>query len=400
MDDANYIILFICAILILSYLFTIFASKIKIPSVILLITLGLVFQYISNMSGIDFFPENNVLLETLGITGLIFIVLEEALHLKIDTHKLKTIGNSIASATIVLIITSGVITIVLQNFIDLPIRTAILFAIPLGIMSSAVAIPSIHHIAREKKEFITYESTFSDIIGVLLFNYILINSIPTLSSIFGFVGSLIFTIIISIIVSYILLFLLKNIEKNIKFFFIFSILLGLYSVGKIVHLSPLILILIFGIVLNNTDFFNSFYKKYIHVESNEKLLEETRLITSEFSFFIRTFFFVLFGYNIHIYSILTLPVIKIGLIILSIIYLIRIIVLLPILSFNIFPEFIIAPRGLITIVLFYSIPVALRSGYIISDILSFVILSTIILMAIGLMFVNKAVQTSSQTESQ
>lgn len=384
--ESNYVLLFLCGILILSYIFTVFADKTKIPSVLILIGLGFVLQYIGNISMINFFPENPVLLETLGIAGLIFIVLEEALHLKINSEKSKLIGKSAFSATVILIITSGVISIVLQNYFQIPLRTALLFSIPLAVMSSAVAIPSVYHLSKEKKEFITYESTFSDIIGVLLFNYVLINSIVTFGSLAKFTGSIIFTVLISCIISIGLLILLQGINKNIKFFFVFAVLLGLYSAGKIIHLSPLILILIFGVLLNNADFFNNFFKKYISLQINDKLIDETRLVTSEFSFFIRTFFFILFGYNINLGSIITLPVMKLGLLLLIIIYLLRILVLLPLLHLKIFPEFIIAPRGLITIVLFYSLPLALRSDYMMVDVLSFVILSTIILMAVGLLF--------------
>ena len=48
-------------------------------------------------------------------------------------------------------------------------------AIPLGIISSAVAISSAIHLNREEKEFVVYESSFSDIFGIIIFDFILIS---------------------------------------------------------------------------------------------------------------------------------------------------------------------------------------------------------------------------------
>jgi len=46
-------------------------------------------------------------------------------------------------------------------------------AIPLAIISSAVAIPSAAGLLKQDREFVVYESTFSDILGIMIFNYAL-----------------------------------------------------------------------------------------------------------------------------------------------------------------------------------------------------------------------------------
>jgi hypothetical protein len=58
---------------------------------------------------------------------------------------------------------------------------------------------------------------------------------------------------------------------------------------------------------------------------------------------------------------------------------------------NIFPELFIAPRGLITIILFYSIPPQLVSNKFNEGVLSFVIIVSGIIMMLGILFYKKKV---------
>jgi hypothetical protein len=62
-------------------------------------------------------------------------------------------------------------------------RTSLLNAIPLCIISSAIAIPSVKALSKKNKEFIIYESSLSDIIGVLFFNFVALNATFGLASI-------------------------------------------------------------------------------------------------------------------------------------------------------------------------------------------------------------------------
>jgi NhaP-type Na+/H+ or K+/H+ antiporter len=128
------------------------------------------------------------------------------------------------------------------------------------------------------------------------------------------------------------------------------------------HLSSLIIILIFGLILNNYKlFFKGPFKEFILEDKVEKILDDFRTVTAESAFVVRTFFFILFGWSILFSDLLSFKVIGIGVVLLIIIYFIRSLVLFV---FNgtyklekITPEVFLAPRGLITILLFYSIPV-------------------------------------------
>ena len=63
-------------------------------------------------------------------------------------------------------------------YINVDLTTGLLYAVPLSIMSSAIIIPSVSALDEDKKEFMVYESTFSDILGIMLF-YFLISSMKT-----------------------------------------------------------------------------------------------------------------------------------------------------------------------------------------------------------------------------
>src|SRR3989338_5067264 len=51
--------------------------------------------------------------------------------------------------------------------------TALVYAIPLSIMSSSIIIPSVGRLTGKKREFMVYESTFSDILGIMVFYFMI-----------------------------------------------------------------------------------------------------------------------------------------------------------------------------------------------------------------------------------
>lgn len=378
-----HVLLVISSLLILSYSFDALASRLKVPSVLLLLSTGFILQYIRSILDIDLLPESSLVLQSLGVAGLIFIVLEEALHLKIKQEKLPIVKRALYSALSILFATTFIVAAILSGTFDFSLHTALLYAIPLAIVSSAVAIPSIKHLPETKREFISYEATFSDILGVLFFNFVAMNEVFSLGTIFGFAFSFLATLAVSLVVSLFLLWLLDKLGSKIKLVVVFSILLALYSIGKLVHLSPLILILLFGLILGNIELWKRLFS-FVKISIDRELLEKTQMVTSEFSFFIRTMFFVLFGYNVQFAPMFSWPVIQTALAILLVGYIFRA-VILSILKVKSYIEILVAPRGLITIVLFYSLPPALSSNAVVSGTLSLVVLSTIVIMSLAIM---------------
>ena len=400
--DPLYIIVGLSVAAILSYFFNVISHRFNVPSVILLIVTGVAIEFGLQRFGIvdtDVF----VLLEIAGLVGLVMIVLEAALDLKLKQDNRTLLIKSFIVALVILLVSSFSIAAMFEYMLDLERTKALIHAIPLSIMSSAIIIPSVGNMMKEKKEFMIYESTFSDILGIMMF-YMLIDashmhggaeiaknlSITTL-----------LTVLISIILSYIMVILFQNVKGHGRLVLMVCILTLLYAVGKIFHLSSLLLILMFGIILNNkTLFFRGYFKRFIKDDTLSEILEEEfKVVTIEASFFIRTIFFILFGMSIQLETLSDPLVLVISGLVLFILYAIRYLNLKVFLKTNVYPELFIAPRGLITILLFFAIPVELQSEKFNSGILLMTILSTSLIMMLALM-INKDSREVGSVENE
>jgi len=381
LDSYGLIIVFSITIII-SYFFNILAKKSGIPAVLMLIGLGIIIHY-----GLLFFGWESLdlaqPLEVLGVVGLILIVLEAALDLRLEKEKIALIIKSFLVALLGLGGTSYLAALALNYIMEVQVLNALLYTIPLSILSSAIILPSIDDFEEEKREFMIYESTFSDIVGIISFYSVLTMVGPDSSeNVYGAVfGNLALTIIFSIIITYILIYVLQKIKGHVKLFLLIAILLLLYAVGGMFHLPSLIIILIFGVILNNYKiFFKGSLMKLLEVEKVEEVLDDMKVVTAESAFVVRTFFFIIFGWSVYLGSLLSFTVIGIGLIILAIIYIVRVIILFIFNGKDILPQLFLAPRGLITILLFFAIPAELSAGAEFQGVLLFVILGSCLIM--------------------
>src|SRR5690606_36076136 len=137
-----------------------------------------------------------------------------------------------------------------------------------------------------------YESTFSDILGIMLFYFLLDQAgNESTGAIIKNVSLKIFlTVALSLIVSYLLILLVQQIRDKAKLFLLISMLILLYAVGKLFHLSSLIVILVFGLVLNNHErFFRGPLNRWINHEVLHGITEEFHTVTLETAFVVRTF---------------------------------------------------------------------------------------------------------------
>jgi len=392
--DAYTMIIAASVIILISFLFVAIAKKTSIPSVLLLIGLGVGLQYglaYFEIESPNFFP----VLEVLGILGLIMIVLEAALDLKLQRSKIGIILKSLLIAILGLGASVYVAAMILTYMIpELSLAQSFLYATPLSILSSAIIIPSVENLSDEKREFHIYESTFSDIIGIMLFYFLIsyfdneiavANGLPSGNPVGTFSLNLIITIAIAIAVSYLLLIIFQKIKEDAKLFVLISVLMLLYAIAKTFHLSPLIIILIFGLVVSNSKlFFRGPFKRILQPQKFKEMEHGLHLLTAETAFIVRTFFFVIFGATILISSLYNLEVLKVSLALLVSIFLIRVILLRIFVGKDISPQVWIAPRGLITVLLFYAIPTSFQSDLFDPGILLFIILATGILMTFGL----------------
>ncbi|MRI02515.1 sodium:proton exchanger [Kriegella sp. EG-1] len=374
------------AIVIISFWFNGISKKTNIPSVLMLIVLGILLQFALKYfmgDGINFEQNLRGTLEIIGTVGLIMIVLEAALELELKREKLIPILKSMAIALIGLVGSAWVAALILYQFIDgMTMQAAWLYATPLSILSSAIIIPSVSGLSPNKKEFHIYESTFSDIMGIMMFYFLTGGLNPeTDSGPASFAINIIVTIVIAIIASYALVLIFQRIKSQAKQFLLIAVLLLLYAIGKKMHLSSLIIILIFGLVIANVKlFFPGRTAIFLEKEKMHQIYHELHIITLETAFVVRTFFFVIFGITIVLSSLLSLNVALVSILIIASIYAIRFVLLRVFIGSDILPQVFIAPRGLITILLFYAIPVEAEVAGFESGILLFVIIATSLIM--------------------
>jgi NhaP-type Na+/H+ or K+/H+ antiporter len=133
-------------------------------------------------------------------------------------------------------------------------------------------------------------------------------------------------------------------------------------------------------IANMELFFKGKLANFLHVEKAKSIYEGLHVITLETSFIVRTFFFVIFGLTISVSSIFDWKVALVSLLIIMSIYLIRYILLRLIIGLNIHPQLYIAPRGLVTVLLFYAIPKSVQYKGFEPGILLFIILGTSLIM--------------------
>tara|TARA_R110002072_G_scaffold303039_2_gene491746 strand:- start:5602 stop:6915 length:1314 start_codon:yes stop_codon:yes gene_type:complete len=352
------LIIGIASIIILSFFFNILSQKTNIPSVLMLIALGMGLKaWMQGQGIIDDDLKLDSILEIVGNVGLVMIVLEAALDLKLEKEKAGLILKSFIIAN--LGIAGSMFALAgffMYIFPNTELYTAIVYAIPLSIMSSAIIIPSVGRLTGKKKEFMVYESTFSDILGIMVFYFMIgADGGAGNGSLFWEIFlNIVGTIILSVIVAYVMVYLFQHLQMQVKLFLIIGILLLLFAVGKYFHLSSLLLILAFGLVLNNTDvFFQGRLSKIFDAEKVKPILHDFHTLTLESAFLIRTFFFVIFGLSISVTSLYNLEVAINSVVIVTILYIIRYILLRVFAKDFLFPEVFIAPRGLITVLLFF-----------------------------------------------
>ena len=383
-------------LVVFSYLFDAIARKTKFPSVILLMFTGIIIRAITNLYGFTDFAFLDKLIPVLGTVGLILIVLEGALELDIKREKLPVILKGFFAAALILILNIIAVSWAFENILNLEHKTAIIFAIPLAIISSAVAIPSAAGLLNREKEFVVYESTFSDILGIMIFNYAIrqFESNQTLISAESIVAlglQIIGVIVVSLIITYLLFQLLQKIEHHVKFFLILALLVLVYAFGKFFHLPALVTIFIFGLFLSNVKaLLPGFMQRYLDLNQTEKGLHEFHILTAESTFLVKTFFFLFFGFSISLVEFSSVTPFIYGVLIFGIMLLIRYLYFIAT-TFKIKPSPIVymSPRGLISILLFLQIKevtfINTAASIIDEQVLLVVILASMLMMTLGTM---------------
>ena len=374
----------------MAYIFDLTATKTRIPSVILLLFLGWSVKLLSKQLNF-YIPDLEVFLQIFGVLGLILIVLEGALEIEFDRSKFQLIKKTSLISFISLIALSICIAIVFQFFQSGNFRDGLINALPFCVISSAIAIPSVKHLSKYRNEFIIYESSLSDIIGVILFNFLMYNSIVDFLSVAEFTLQLAILAIISFVATIVLSVLMSKIEHRVKFAPIIILLILIYALSEILHLPALVFILVFGLFIGNINRLQQFrYIEKLKPDIIDKEVTKFYELIKETGFIIRAIFFLIFGFIIETSELFNVSTFLLSSIIVALVFIFRI-AILKLFKIKLFPLVFISPRGLLTILLFLIIPSEMQIGIVNKSVVLQVIVISTIVMMIGIMLTKRDV---------
>ena len=388
------ILIAIPLLIIFSYLFDAFSRRTKFPSVLLLLGTGMLARALADWYGFAGLEILTELIAVLGTIGLILIVLEGALELQIKKENLGILLSGFFAALVILIANIWIVSQLITLLTGVATAVSILLAVPLSIISSAVAIPSAAGLMQHDREFIVYESTFSDILGILIFNYALgqyykEESLMTAAPLFQLGLQLVGIVLLSLLIAFSLFQLLQRITHHVKFFLILALLILLYTLGKYLHLPALVTIFIFGLFLGNIQtLFPKILTQFVNPEKIKNDLHEFHVLTGESTFLVRTFFFLFFGFSITLDTFLAVEPYFYGLLILVAMFGIRYLYFGAVqLRWQPNKRVFLSPRGLISILLFFQLQESqipeLQNQAIDEKVLLIVIIFSMLVMLLG-----------------
>lgn len=273
------------------------SKRTGVPSVVVMIAIGMIGKPLMASAGVEL-TGVDASVPLMGALGLVLIVLEGAFDLRLNREHWRANLQALLSASVGVLVCAALFSLAGVWLLKLNTYDAMLLALPVSVISSAVAIPASGFMDKAGREFVVYESSISDILGILLF-FAVLNSDGTAT---GIVSSLAINGLISIVLGSIcalgLLYALFRLSGHIRFIPLLSGLFALYALGKLWHLSPLIMVLMFGLILNNPAMLAriGWFRNMASSAAYADTVREFKSLTAELTFAVRGVFFVLLGY--------------------------------------------------------------------------------------------------------
>lgn len=288
------------AIIFIGFFADIFFSKTGIPDVLLLLLLGIflgpVLNLVSSATLMQIAPYFSAL-------ALILLLLEGGMHL--NFRKVIHEFSSASFFTIVVFLISIISVSFVSMIFGWPLINGVLLGAVVGGTSSAIVIPLLLHInvKDEIRTLLSLESAFTDalcitislaIVSIIVsgsFNFH--DTVQTISSAFSV------AIVVGFAVGMFWLKILRNFKgKPLAYLLTIGICFIMYAIVESLKGNGTIASLIFGIVLGNS----KEIEKVLGIGNGENDVKTEYMIekfNAEFSFFIKTFFFVYLGMLFH-----------------------------------------------------------------------------------------------------
>jgi len=326
--------------------------QLRMPPVIFLIAAGMLAKpalhaFGWTLAGLD------MMVPIIGTIGLVLIVLEGSLDISLSRDRIHAARSAMWMALLGFLVCLVLLVPLISMYFAFGLFKALVIAVPVAVISSAVAIPNSQFLPAHGREFVVYESALSDILGVIVFFALVHSDGSFLGVVEGLLGGGLVSLVLSVICAIGLAMVLMHSQGPIRFLPLLAGLLGLYAAGKLLHLSPLIMVLLFGLTINNPTLITRI-PRFSHWMSDnyETTLNEFKAIAFELTFAVRGFFFILLGYWTDVATLL-MPKAWLGaVVVLFIIYTSRS-ALLRVFGGELgSPLLWLAPRGLITVLLY------------------------------------------------
>lgn len=350
----NTAILAASGLLLFAYALDHLGRRFRLPSVVLLIVAGLIARQILESFSLHYHWVDPIV-PVIGTLGLILIVLEGSLDLEVSRERRGLIITAAASSLLGFVASLAGFAWMFGYLLNFALPVAMLAAIPFAVISSAVAIPSAEGLPAQPHEFVIYESSLSDILGVLVF-YAWLSSQGSLESFVGdLLGSGAVSLVAAIAAALALFYFINQIAGYVRFLPLLAGLVFLYAIGKELHLSSLIVVLVCGLLINNPHLVTWHAKlRKIQSASYAQTLKEFKGLVAELTFATKSFFFLLLGYWTDVTQMLTVEAWLVAVAGIAFILASRWVILKLLRRPAIAQLVWIAPRGLVTVLLFLS----------------------------------------------
>jgi hypothetical protein len=350
----NTAILAASGLLLLAYGIEHFGRRFRVPPVVLLIVVGLIARQVLDALGWKFHWVEPIV-PVVGTVGLILIVLEGSLDLTVSRERRALMIDAAASSIAGFLASLAAFALIFGGLLGFDAKVAIMAAIPFAVVSSSVAIPAAAGLADKIREFVVYESSLSDILGVLVF-YAWVSAQGSLE---GFAADLLgggaLSIVAAALAALALFYFINQIVGHVRFLPLLAGLVFLYAIGKELHLSPLIIVLVCGLIINNPNLLTWHARlRSMQSEAYAQTLREFKGLVAELTFATKSFFFLLLGYWTDVRSMLSIEALLVAVAGIAAILASRWIFLKLLRREGLAQLVWVAPRGLITVLLFLS----------------------------------------------
>jgi len=300
------------------YIANIFSEKTKIPEALFMIIIGLLIGPIFGLINPADFRAVAGIFATLAI---LIILIDSGLE-----FDLSLLLKKMLDATLFTVIVNVLITVLVGFFVHFVFGWNLLHGFLLGVVSSGTTTVMVQvlleglKINRETKHLLVLESILNDttliLIAVSLINILKQESFSLLNSVFAMIQSVLVEFSIGLLFAIVFFSIWFKTVKQIpphkkrNYVFILAMIFILYGIAEFFGGSGVMATLFFSLLLGNIrpiikalNLKEKFYRKE-HIQS----LKSIRLIQLDFSFFIKTFFFVFLGMITDL-SLVTLPII-------------------------------------------------------------------------------------------